>query len=134
MKRQQSETFGDVVAGLRARPARGPRIPAGRHGKYWGDPDEHRCELVAADLSPDDAVKLARQGARVVYDSCGCGGDQCRLDWLSAVDVKRIAASGPPALHPGKDGRADLEHWRSTDGLDLIVAAVDVSWGDRIRG
>jgi len=34
----------------------------------------------------------------------------------------------------GPERRADLEHWRGDDGGDLIVAAVEVSWGDRIRG
>jgi hypothetical protein len=134
VRRQRAETFADIVAREKAQPARGPSAPEGRHGDYWGDPDRRRFELVSGDLSPAEAVKLAEKGARVVYDACGCGGQECRLDWLSPEDVKLVSISGPPDLHPGKDGRANLEHWRSADGKDLVVAAVAVSWGGRIRG
>jgi hypothetical protein len=128
------ETFADIVAEVTSQPSRGPRVPAGRHAAYWGDTDQHRYELVNDQLTPDDARRLAQQGALVVYDKCGCGGDQCELDWLSAAEVKRLAEGGPPVLHPSKNGRADLEHWHSPDGKDLIVVAVEVSWGDRISG
>jgi hypothetical protein len=134
-RRKDGETFAEVIERVKAQPPRGPHAPVGRHGDYWGDPDNVRFELVTDRLSPADARKLARQGAAIVYDACGCGGDECDLDWLTRVDVERITASGPPVLHPSKHGRADLEHWHSAhDGKDLIVAAVQVSWGDRIRG
>lgn len=133
MRRQRrAEPFADVVARVRSRPSRGPEVPEGRHGDYWGGPDQRRYELVTPDLSPADAVQLVQRGARIVYDACGCGGDECRLDWLSDEDCRRLAAADPPSLLPSKHGRADLEHWRSADGHDLIVAAVEVSWGDRI--
>lgn len=134
MTRRPRESFADTIARVKARPSQPPRVPAGRHGYYWGDPDRNRYELVTADLSPDEAVALARGGARVVYDACGCGGEQCQLDWLSADDVSGMVASGPPVLHPSKHGGAALEHWHSADGHDLVVAAVEISWGDRIRG
>jgi hypothetical protein len=123
-----------VVARVKQTPTHKPRQRAGRHGSLWITPAQDHYRLVTAELLPGEAQKLASEGAYVVFDACGCGGDQCELDWVSAEDVCRMAAAGPPRLHPSHNGRADLEHWRSDDGKDLIVAAVEVSWADRIPG
>jgi hypothetical protein len=127
-------TFAETVAEVRATPRREPRVSPGRHGDYWGDLDGYRYKLVRYGLAPEDAQRMAGQGALVVYDACGCGGTECKLDWLTEAEVRQIAESGPPDLHPSKHGRADLEHWRSAEGRDLVVAAVEVSWGSRISG
>lgn len=107
----------------------------GRHGDVCGDPERVPYSLVDADLSSEGALALASRGARVVYDACGCGGAECKLDWLSEAAVRDLARSGVgPEKHATKDGHADLEHWRSQSGQDLVVVAVEVSWGDRIQG
>jgi hypothetical protein len=131
-RRGNQETFADALAQVTATPARQPQTPPGHHGDYWGDRDHRRYELVTEQLLPDDAVELAAKGAAVVYDACGCGGKQCELDWLSRSAAALVASSGPPFLKQSKHGRADLEHWRSVDGRDLVVVAVDVTWGNRI--
>ena len=134
MARKERKTFEDTLAEVRVNPSRGPRVPAGRRGRYWGDLEGHRYELVTDELRPEEAAELARNGATIVYDRCGCGGTECTLDWLSASDTRQLAETAVPVLHSSKNGRADLEHWHSADGRDLIVAAVEVSWGARIRG
>lgn len=134
-KRRASESFADVVAHVKASPVRPALVRPGRHGDTWGDRSQRRAyELVTDELSPADARALVAQGAALVYDECGCGGVECRLDWVSSADAQRLAVAGPPVLHPPKNGRADLEHWRSADGRNLVVAAVAVTWGSRIIG
>jgi hypothetical protein len=133
-RRQHQETFAETLAEVRRTPPKPQEVPSGRRGGHWGDPDGRRYELVNHKLRPQDAVQLARLGARIVYDVCGCGGDGCELDWLSDADARQLGESGLPRLHPRKHGLAELQHWRSADGRDLIVAAVEISWGDRIRG
>ena len=134
MTRKERKTFAETLAEVRATPARAARVPSGHHGDCWGDQEGNRYDLVTDELSADDAVQLARDGAVVVYDECGCGGSGCDLDWLSDDEARRVAEAGTPDLHPSKHGRANLEHWRSADGRDLVVAAGEVSWGDRITG
>jgi hypothetical protein len=129
--RQQGEAFAEVVARVTSDPPGVPRVPEGRRGNVWGDRSGRAFAPVTNDLSPTEARTLAVNGAQVVYDACGCGGAECRLDWLAPHEV---ASAGPPVKHPSKDGRADLEHWTSSDGRDLVVVAVEVSWGSRILG
>ena len=134
-KRREQESFADVVARVKASPARPAFVPPGRDGNTWGDTSQHRAYgLVTDELTPSDAQALVLNGAVLVYDECGCGGTECQLDWVSSEDGQRLAASGPPVLRPSKNGRADLEHWRSADGQDLVVAAAEVTWGSRIVG
>lgn len=132
--KRRPDPFADVVARVKETPTHKPRARPGRHGNVWIDPEQRQYRLVTAELAPDEARKIASDGARVVFDACGCGGDQCELDWVGYEDVRRMAAAGPPRVHPSHNGRADLEHWRSDEGTDLVVAAVQVSWADRIHG
>jgi hypothetical protein len=138
--KRRAESFADIVAQVKAQPAP-PPAPVGRagyHGTFWADPDGIAYFLVDATLDPPDALALAADGARVVFDACGCGGGPgCPLDWLSAADVRGLAAAKTlPAMPPSRkrERRAELEHWRSDAGQGLVVAAIEVSWGDRIRG
>ncbi|SHF50414.1 hypothetical protein SAMN05443575_0127 [Jatrophihabitans endophyticus] len=133
MRKRRAESFAEAVERLAARPTRPRRVRAGRRGDSWADPSGVAYTLVDDGLRPSVALALAAQGARVVYDACGCGGVECELDWLSGAEVATLASRGrPPIVRSSEDGRADLEHWRSEEGGDLVVAAVDVSWGDRI--
>jgi hypothetical protein len=131
-RHEKGKVFADVVAQVKATPTSSPATPRGKHGDVWTDPTGRRFARVTDELTPTAAQELAKNGASVVYDPCGCGGTECRLDWLSAIEVADLSVGDPPVLHPTKNGRADLEHWRSTDNHDLVVTAVEVSWGSRI--
>lgn len=134
-KREIRESFADVVRRVKALPATPPWVAPGRQGSTWGDSSGQRAyALVTDDLTPLAAQALVADGAVLVYDACGCGGAECELDWIGEQDAADLAAAGAPVLRPTKDGRADLEHWRSADGRDLVVLAVEVTWGARIGG
>ena len=120
-----------MVANLDRGPARGPDVVTGYWNGHWGDRGGRQYDLVTGALTPAEAQRLAIGGAAVVYDACGRGGQERDLDWLTRDEVTHLAAHAMPVIHQRKHGRADLEHWRSLDGRDPIVAAVDVSWGDR---
>jgi hypothetical protein len=132
-------TFAEVVAEEKSAPRIAPEPLVGPHGglnadgKSWADPAGNRYELVSDKLDPLEALTLARGGALIVYDSCGCGGDQgCRLDWLSSADVARLAMASPPVVGRPRTTWGRLAHWRSAQGQDLIETALNVRWGDRI--
>lgn len=128
---RRAETFADIVAEVTATPPRTPRVFAGFHDGYFGDPDGNAYRLVDDQLSPRDAQYFARDGARVVHDPCGCGG-YCGLDWLSVRDVERLAVADPPVLRRRKHGLATLSLWQGAGGRSLIVAEGEVYWGDRL--
>ena len=109
-----------------------PRRPGLDDNGEWVDPNGRSYRLMTAQLQPAAARQLAADGAAVVHDSCGCGGRQCALDWLNASEVAELARTIPVLDRPRR-GWGCLEEWRSPSGAILIVAAIDVIWGDRIR-
>ena len=136
--RRRQPTFSEIVSEVNATPV----PPAAktywsggldRDGETWADPSGTRYLLVTEALDPVDAVQLARQGALVVYDSCGCGGQSgCDLDGLSADDVAELGKAAPPRVGRPKRTWGRLAHYRSAQGRDLVAVAVNVNWGDRI--
>ena len=136
MRSRNQQPFSEVVAQVAAAPARRRRQRAGRSvdGATWIDPAGTVYALVATDVEPARVSVLAGLGAAVVYDACGCGGVECKLDWLTERESLALAAEPPPRLHPTKDGLARLAEYRADGGQVLIDVTGEVSWGSRIQG
>ena len=82
-------------------------------------------------ISEARALELAAAGAAVVWDSCGCGGGgRCELDSYTAEEVARMVASGQPAIAHTKRRRGVVSEWRAQDGTVLLLAQIEVRWGE----
>lgn len=125
-------SFADVVKQVREQPP-GPRRstvgPGLTSGGTFVDPDGVEYTEVGV-VAPEAAPELVRAGARVVFDSCGCGSDHGAdhaLAWSTAADPHLSATS--PVLLTRRHGLAELRLWRAGDGREVIQAAGDVEWG-----
>lgn len=127
-KEPKGKTFAEVVREVEQRPV----VPV---RDYSGvvDPSGRRWHQHLAEISPARALELAKEGAPVAWDPCGCGG-YCGFDWYAADDVARMVAAGTPKVRQTKRHRGNLSVWTSEDGGVLVVAEDAVQWGDVIGG
>ncbi|MFP5348117.1 MAG: hypothetical protein ACLGIA_13960 [Actinomycetes bacterium] len=126
-KKPQHETFAELVKALDRQEVSStkPRRP-GLYGRdQLVDREGHTYTRVAA-VSAEQAQELAKAGARVVYDPCGCGG-YCGMTWFDRESVQRLAAAGPPVM--GRK-RGWISHWRAEGGEAYLLVEDDVRWGD----
>ena len=127
-KRPPAKTFADIVRDAKENPE-----PPVADYTGAGDPQGRGWHEEAAEISPARALSLARSGAPVAWDSCGCGG-YCGFEWFSPEEVSRMTEAGSPKLRAGKKHHGWLSEWATSDGDVLVVAVCEVQWGDVIRG
>jgi hypothetical protein len=136
-RKPRHEPFSAIVARAAAEPRRAKGVRGGRtrDGRYC-DQSGTLFELVAEAITPEDAQRLVTAGAGVVYDACGCGGDECELDWIDAAGLDNLRTSPAPllGLRSRKVGLAKINLYRDGRGRELLEVLVDVTWGDRIPG
>jgi len=127
-KDPKGKTFAEVVREVEQQPV----VPA---RDYSGvvDPGGRRWHRHLAEISPARALELAKEGAPIAWDPCGCGG-YCGFGWYAANDVARMVAAGTPNVRHTKRRRGNLSVWASDDGGILVVAEDAVQWGDVISG
>ena len=123
-------SFKDIVESVEVRPTPEAAPVPGLHGNVLIDAALRRYELVRDDLSAEEAHALAQSGARLVWDSCGCGG-YCEVKWFSAEEVRSMASTGPPKLHRKKRHEAIAE-MRADDGSCVILVNGDPKWGNAL--
>lgn len=127
-KQPKGKTFAEVVREVEQEPVEPVR-------DYSGvvDPTGTRWHQHLAEISPARALELAKEGAGIAWDRCGCGG-YCGFDWYAADDVARMVAAGTPKLRHTKRKRGNLSLWKNeAEGL-LVVAEDAVQWGDVLSG
>ena len=123
----KGKTFADVVREVEQQPV----VPVPDHSGVV-DPSGKRWHRHLAEISPARALELAREGAPIAWDACGCGG-YCGFDWYSTEDVARMVAAGNPKVRRTKRRKGSLSVWTSGDGDVLVVAEDAVQWGDVIN-
>lgn len=130
--RSAKRSFADIVREVQSSQAPEPekRRP-GLWGRAFVDKAGREYELVSQTITPQRALDAARAGARVVWDSCGCGGG-CGWDWGAAEDVTSMVKSGLPTISSSTSADAWISEFRSVDGTVLLVAQGSVCWGDRL--
>ncbi|GAA1997650.1 hypothetical protein JL107_10995 [Nakamurella flavida] len=127
-RRPRGATFAEIVRQVREAPAAVVvpvpllRGPDGR--AYFAIEEE--------EIDPDRALALVAAGALVAWDYCGgLGHGPCSpLDWFDARDRARMVAAGPPLLRDADAGRGHLVELCAPDGQALVLAMLDVRWGD----
>lgn len=126
-RQDKRKTFADIVREVQSAPVDEPsREAPGLHddGRFV-DQEGRSHALTHQELSEKEAHRAAKDGASVVWDSCGCGGG-CGFEWFSEEDVTRMASWGPPYIRR----RGSISEWRSEDGAVLLLAQDDVRWAD----
>lgn len=127
-KHLKGRTFADIVRDVEAEPV----VPeVDRSGVV--DPSGNRWHQHLADISPTQALELAKNGASIAWDPCGCGG-YCGFDWYGAAEVARMVAAGTPKVRCTKRRKGNLSQWANAEGSILVVAEDAVQWGDVING
>lgn len=122
-KQPKGQTFAQVVREVEQQPV----VP---DLDYSGvvDPGGTRWRQDLAEISPARALELAKQGAPIAWDPCGCGGF-CGFDWYAADDIARMVAAGTPTVSHTKRKRGNLSVWKNQAGEVLVVAEDAVQWG-----
>lgn len=122
-KRPKGKTFAEVVREVEQQPVAPVR-------DYSGvvDPGGTRWHQHLAEISPARALDLAREGASIAGDPCGCGG-YCGFDWYGPEDVARMLLAGTPKVRRTKRRQGNISEWINADGGVLVVLEDAVEWG-----
>lgn len=109
---------------------------ASRPGRFNGageffDPSGSQLQLVAENITAEEAQQLLEAGAALVAESCGCGGTygDCTPVWATDEQLHELR-SGPPPRPTGRHSAPTwLDLWAG-DRVSVVFAHGDVSWGD----
>lgn len=95
--------------------------PATPEPDYSGltDPEGTRWVKRRANISAGAAHALVKQGARVAWDPCGCGG-YCGFTWFSAAEAALLVAAGTPTIRNTKRRHGNLSEWVADEGVSLL--------------
>jgi hypothetical protein len=136
-KKGQSKrpTFAQIVAAVDAIPAVVEEPKAIRPGLFNDDKlyDPEGRELMANSdraLEPKEVRAAVLAGARLVWDSCGCGGYCNSLEWPDMVALRHEAESSSPRFRKNNPVRVEL---LTGSGGDVLLASGGMQWGDVIR-
>ena len=118
-----------------ARDARRDKRAAVRPGNFNlnGDfftPEGEIVRRTKDEVTPAEAAGLVRNGARVAFEGCGCGGDGdgCTPSWPNSADVAHAAAGGKPTFTNEYGSPTWIDVWESDD-QSVVFLHGDVSWG-----
>ena len=127
-KQPKVKTFAEVVREVEQQP-----VVTARDYSGVVDPSGRGWHQHLAKISPGRALELAKEGAPIAWDRCGCGG-YCGFDWYAADQAARMVAAGTPNVRHTKRRSGNISVWTSEDGGVLVVAEDAVQWGDVIGG
>lgn len=138
-RRPNAPTFNEIVKEVRevshegAVVGRGPGLYPDERGEVeLVDSDGRSYRLTSAEVTALEALQLARSGAGIVWDPCGCGGG-CGMTWLSKEEVNAAEAAGPPRI-VRKPGRhiGNISSWSTEHGEVYLLAEDKVVWGTHL--
>lgn len=80
-------------------------------------------------VTPAEAAALVRNGSRVAFEGCGCGGGGgCTPLWPSSAEAGDAAAVGKPRFTNKYGSPTWIDVWES-DNQSVVFLHGDVSWG-----
>lgn len=128
-------TFAEIVAAVGSEPARIPEYGTATPGRYSGDvlydPEGHPLHEVDDHALEAEEVRAAvLAGARVVWDSCGCGGYCNALEWPESAALRREAARSAPRFRKNDGGRVTR---LAGAGGEVLLVAGGIRWGEVFR-
>jgi len=128
-------TFAEIVAAVEATPPKILEPPNVTPGRYSGttlyDLDGHPLdETDGLALEPEEIRAAVLAGARLVWDSCGCGGYCNNLIWPDPVALRREAVRSEPRFRKHDPARVEL---LTGAGGDVLLAAGGLCWGDLLH-
>jgi hypothetical protein len=127
-KHPKGKPFVDIVREVEDQPV----VPAADSSGVV-DPNGKRWHRHLLKISPARALELAKEGALIAWDPCGCGG-YCGFNWYGAADAARMVAAGTPTVRSTKRRKGNISLWTSDDGGVLVVAEDAIQWGGVING
>ena len=81
-------------------------------------------------IAPDEALELARAGALIAFEGCGCGGSaSCPIAWFSPSEVKALVEAGTPSVAKRHASWSWIDVWTSGDSV-VVFAHGNVRWAD----
>ena len=80
------------------------------------------------EVTPAEAAALVRDGARVAFEGCGCGGGGCTPLWPTSANAADAAAVGKPTFTDAYGSPTWIDVWESED-QSVVFLHGDVSWG-----
>jgi len=130
--RTKRPTFAEIVAAVESNL---PEILEPREitpGRYSGTIlyDLDGIPLVETDrrlLEPKEIRAAVLAGARLVWDSCGCGGYCNDLVWPDLVALRLAAMSSAPRFRKADHARVELLTGASGE---VLLASGGIRWGD----
>ncbi|WP_144765859.1 hypothetical protein [Curtobacterium sp. 9128] len=92
-------------------------------------PSGVRLSRADADVTAERAAAAVRNGAAVVFESCGCGGGgPCRPRWLEAPASLAVAKRSEPRMVVDGTTPTWIDVWE-VDGSTAVFLHGDVEWG-----
>ena len=133
--RARRPTFAEIVAAVEAMPAELSEPKEIKPGLFNGELlyDPEGRELTSTSdraLEPTEVRAAVLAGARVVWDSCGCGGYCNTLVWPDPAVLRREAERSSPRFRKNDPGRVDL---LTGAGGDVLLVSGGMRWGEAIR-
>ena len=95
-------------------------------------PEGARLSLVEEDVSEATAGELARPGARVAFEACGCGGGApCKPFWPDARTVTVVSTTSVPQVSSRPSAPTWIDVWAG-GGETVIFCYGDMTWGSML--
>lgn len=92
------------------------------------DPEGAPLRKVRDDVTADDARRLLVEGARLVHESCGCGGHGgCPPRWFEATEVSAVLADERAAWVHDEDEGGWADVWAGAAG-EVVYAHGEIAW------
>ena len=134
--RKHKPTLAEIARDLRdAPPAPLGKANVVRPGGYnaageFFDPAGTELSESYATVTPHEALALARAGAVVAFEGCGCGGGAgCPIEWYGPADVRAMIVAGPPAFVKGNGSPTWIDVWSGGE-TTLVFAHGNVRWSN----
>ena len=130
------QTFAEIVAAVESAPTLLPEEPKVTPGHYSSgdilyDLAGHPLHEVDDRALETEEIRAAvLDGARLVWDACGCGGYCNALEWPESVQLRTEALKAAPRFR--KNDRARVTRLTGAGG-DVLLVAGGLRWGDLFR-
>ncbi len=140
-RKQPGPTFADLVKEPTWSQSESSRTGqhAPRPGRFNGadqffDPSGSRLKLVAESITEEEAQRLLEDGAALVSEACGCGGNYggCTPVWATEKQLHELRSGPPPRFADRHGAPTWLDVWAG-DQSSVVFAHGDVSWGNTLE-